>query len=77
VVRSIATDKGEDFMIEFTQEEKQKLMVCAKAFFDDGQGDKDYPFKDVSEQYDEFAEQAKKEPDFWNFLNSVYEANKR
>lgn len=63
-------------MSELTQEQKNKLMVCAKAFFDDEYGHKDYPFNDVSEQYDEFVEMLGNGEMSWSFLDAVYKANK-
>lgn len=62
--------------MDLTQEQKNKLMVCAQAFFRDGQGDKDYPFKDVSDQYDEFLKMTELDASFWRFLDSVYGSNK-
>jgi hypothetical protein len=59
-----------------TQEEKNRIMVCAQAFFRDGQGDEEYPFDDVGDQYQEFVDMAKKDKSFLRFINSVYEANK-
>ncbi len=53
----------------------QKIMVVAKAFFDDGKYDKDYPFTDVSEQYDEIKLEHKKGNISLDFINFVYEAN--
>jgi hypothetical protein len=64
-------------MDEFlTDEQRQKIMVCAQAFFRDGQGDKDYPFDDVDDQYKEFIEEVKKDKSFMRFIHSVYMANK-
>ena len=63
-------------MDEITQEQKNKIMVAAQAFFRDGEGDDEYPHKDVSEQYDEFYKMIKNGEMSWHFIDTVYRANK-
>lgn len=54
---------------------EQKLMVVAKAFFDDGQGDPDYPFTDVNDQYEEMLNSYKEGNMHIGFINACYEMN--
>lgn len=58
-----------------TNEEKTMVMVAAKAFYDDGQYDDDYPFKDVSDQYDEFVNLLATGGVSWEFIKTCYEWN--
>lgn len=62
-------------MNELTQDQKNKLMVAAQAFFRDGQGDEDYPHKDVSEQYEEFKSGVECGEISWRFIESVFNMN--
>lgn len=59
-----------------TSEEKAIVMVAAKAFFDDGQYDNNYPYDDVADQYDEFVEALAKGDVSWEFIKTCYEWNK-
>lgn len=61
--------------INLTSEEKTMVMVAAKAFYDDEQYDDDYPFTDVSEQYDEFVTLLANGGVSWEFIKTCYEWN--
>ena len=56
---------------------EQKIMVVAKSFFDDGFGDDDYPFRDVSEQYEEMLNDLKQGRLSIDFIEAVYEMNRQ
>jgi hypothetical protein len=62
---------------KLTDKEKGMVMVAAKAFFDDGQFDDEYPFTDVSEQYDEFVELLADGGVSWEFIKTCYEWNSK
>lgn len=55
---------------------EQKIMVAAKAFYDDCKHDDGYPHKDVSDQYDEISALYRKGEMSEEFINTVYELNK-
>ena len=54
---------------------EQKLMVVAKAFFDDGKFDDEYPFKDATEQYEEMLSEYKNGRLSIEFIDACYEMN--
>lgn len=58
--------------IKITKELKTKVMVVAKAFYDDCQYDDDYPFSDVSEQYEELISLLKEGGLGLNFIDIAY-----
>ena len=62
--------------VEITTEIKQKTMVAAKAFYDDCKNDKDYPHKDVSDQYEEFINMLRTGGVSLDFIETCYEWNK-
>lgn len=63
---------------EFNRNWKHKAMVAAKAFFDDEYGVSDnYPFADVSEQYEEFKQLLINGGISRDFINTCYELNSK
>lgn len=60
--------------IELTNE---MIEVCAKAFFEDCQNDKDYPHKSWEGQYEEFKRLLDRDEISPAFLDFCYQTNKK